>query len=568
MSDLLLQFNLTQLITDETHFTETSASLIDLIMVRNRNNILTSGVAEPLFPDLIRYHCPVFVLLKFIRPKVNTYKRKIWNYQRADFEKYRQLLREHDLTNKIRNKELDSSVQIVADAIFDAAEKSIPNKLVNIRPSDYPWITCHIKSLIRKRRRIYNKLKKKKNLRFWDQFKVVRNNVTNLVRKSKQNYFDKIENMFSNENLNSKLFWKTSKQLLGLDKTSQTIPSLSINNEYAETDLQKAQMLNNYFSSQSVVDDKDKSLPPPKTVLHDRLDILEIPPQSVRDVLDGLNVNKSCGLDLMSPRLLKEGSPILAEPYSLIFTSSLRTGQFPTTWKDGNITALHKKEDRSMPSNYRPISLLCQAGKSFERCVHKQLYNYINQHNLLTPFQSGFVPGDSTTFQLLHIYHTFCEAVDSGKEVRVVFCDISKAFDRVWLRGLIHKLKDMGCSNALTKWFASYLSNRRQRVVLNGQVSERTFVKAGVPQGSILGPLLFLIYINDIVNELRASVRLFADDTSLYIVVENPNTAALTLSNDLNFITSWAGDWLVNFNAAKTLSMLLTLKRISPHLFI
>ena len=108
----------------------------------------------------------------------------------------------------------------------------------------------------------------------------------------------------------------------------------------------------------------------------------------------------------------------------------------------------------------------------------------------------------------------------------------------------------MGCSNALTKWFASYLSNRRQRVVLNEQVSEWTFVKAGVPQGSILGPLLFLIYINDIVNELRASVRLFADDTSLYIVVENPNTAALTLYNDLNFITSWAGDWLVNFNAA------------------
>ena len=276
---------------------------------------------------------------------------------------------------------------------------------------------------------------------------------------------------------------KHQKQLVGLDKTSQTIPSLSLNNEYAETDLQKAHMLNNYFSFQSVVEDKDKSLPPLKTVLHDRLDILEISPQSVRDVLDGLNVNKSCGPDLMSPRLLKEGSSILAEPYFLIFTSSLRSGQFPTPWKDGNITAFHKKEDRLMPSNDRPSSLLCQAGKSFERCVHKQLYNYINQHNLLTPFQSEFVPGDSTTFQLFHIYHTFCEAVDSGKEVRVVFCDISKAFDRVWHRGLIHKLQDMGCSNALTKWFTSNLSYRRQRVVLNGQVSEWTFVKAGVPQG-------------------------------------------------------------------------------------
>ena len=460
---------------------------------------------------------------------------------------------------------MDASVQIVADAIFNAADKSIPNKIVNIRPTDYPWITCHIKSLIRKRRRVYNKFKKTNNMYFWNQFKVIRNNVIDLIRKSKQNYFDKLENIFSNENLNSKLFWKTSKQLLGLGKTSKNIPTLSLNDEYAETDYQKANMLNNYFSSQSVVNDNNKSLPPPKTVLHDRLDIQEISPQSVKDVFDGLDVNKSCGPDLMSPRLLKEGSAILAEPYSKIFTSSLRLGHFPTSWKDGNITALHKKDDRSMPSNYRPISLLCQAGKSLERCVHKVLYNYIHEHRILTPFQSGFVTGDSTTFQLLHIYHTFCEAVDSGKEVRVVFCDISKAFDRVWHRGLLHKLKDIGCSNDLIKWFKSYLTNRRQRVVLNGQASEWTYVKAGVPQGSILGPLLFLIYINDIVNELRASVRLFADDTSLYIVVENPTAAAITLNNDLNFITAWASDWLVDFNAAKTLSMLLTLKRFSPH---
>ena len=104
--------------------------------------------------------------------------------------------------------------------------------------------------------------------------------------------------------------------------------------------------------------------------------------------------------------------------------------------------------------------------------MHKEQYNYINEHKLLTRFQSGFVPGDSTTFQLLHAYHIFCEAVDSGKEVRVVFCDISKTFDSIWHRGLIHKLRDIGYSDAIIKWFSSYLSNRRQRVVLNGQTSE------------------------------------------------------------------------------------------------
>ena len=193
--------------------------------------------------------------------------------------------------------------------------------------------------------------------------------------------------------------------------------------------------------------------------------------------------------------------------------------------------------------------------------MHKELYNYINTHNLLTPFQSGFVPGDSTTLQLIHTYHTFCEAVDSGKEVRVVFCDISKAFDRVWHRGLLYKLSHMGCSERILKWFSSYLTDRRQRFVIDGQASRWTFVKAGVQQGSILGPLLFLVCINDIVNELNASLRLFADDTSLYIIVENLNTAAVTLNNDLKHISNWANDWLVDFNPSKTFSMLISRKR-------
>ena len=161
MQDLLQHFSLRQLIDEVTHFTEQSVSLINLIIVRNTNNILSWGVADPFIPDHTRYHCPVLVFLKFIRPKARTYKRKIWNYQRAEFVKYRQLLSEHDLVTQIRDHDLDTGVQIIADAIFDAAEKSIPNKVVNIRPNDYPWITCNIKLLILRRRRIYNNFKKK-----------------------------------------------------------------------------------------------------------------------------------------------------------------------------------------------------------------------------------------------------------------------------------------------------------------------------------------------------------------------------------------------------------------------
>ena len=197
-----------------------------------------------------------------------------------------------------------------------------------------------------------------------------------------------------------------------------------------------------------------------------------------------------------------------------------------------------------------------------ERCVHKHIFNYISENSLLTPFQSGFIQSDSTTFQLLHTYHSFLEAVDSGKEVRVVFCDISKAFDRVWHKGLLHKLACMGISGSLLQWFQRYLSNRRQRVVLNGVESNWADVLAGVPQGSILGPLLFLIYINDIVNNIRSSIRLFADDTSIYIIIDDPQTAAFILNSDLDTINVWANDWLVDFNPTKTTSLLISRRQL------
>ena len=181
---------------------------------------------------------------------------------------------------------------------------------------------------------------------------------------------------------------------------------------------------------------------------------------------------------------------------------------------------------------------------------------------LVFSLMSEFIPGDPTTNQLTFLYNTFCQA--SGKEVRVVFCDVSKAFDRVWHKGLLCKLRAAGISGSLLSWFSSYLSERRQRVILPGTHSDWNYIYAGVPQGSILGPLLFLLYINDIVNDIGSNIRLFADDTSLFLVVENPDTAAETLNSDLEKITRWANTWLVKFNPAKTESLLISRKVIKP----
>ena len=144
------------------------------------------------------------------------------------------------------------------------------------------------------------------------------------------------------------------------------------------------------------------------------------------------------------------------------------------------------------------------------------------------------------------------------------FCDISKAFDRVWHKGLLFKLNSVGITGSLLQWFTDYLDNRKQRVVITGVCSDWSLVKAGVPQGSILGPLLFLLYINDIVENINSSVRLFADDTSLYIIVDNPTQAAYQLNSDLLKIHQWATKWLVTFNPSKSESVIFSRKRNKP----
>ena len=207
-----------------------------------------------------------------------------------------------------------------------------------------------------------------------------------------------------------------------------------------------------------------------------------------------------------------------------------------------------KKGDKQILKNYRPILLLPVAGKVFKRLLFDKMFEFFIENNLISKSQSGFRPGDSCINQLLYITHEIYQSFDDTFEVRAVFVDISKAFDKVWHKCLIFKFKQNSISDKILNIITDLLNFRKQRVFLNGQASPSVSIEAGVPQSSILGPLLFLIYITDLSGDLSTTGKLFADDMSLFSIIHNANTSGSHLNSDLSKISTWAFQWKISFN--------------------
>ena len=511
----------------------------------------------------LRYHCPVFGVLNFSKPRGKSYVRTTWSYDRGDYNLLKQKASLNDWES-FYDTDINKHVPDITNHMTDIAKECIPNRVTRIRPCEPFWITSHIKYLIRGRKRAYRKAKRTDLHWHWHKFRQLRNKVTKLIRDSKTMCNERIANKLKSETLSSKDWWTTLKSVIS-PNSKCSVPPLQTNGMTVSDEIEKANVLNDFFRDQTLVDDTNVDLPViDQYAVHSDFSSLKLTPSEIETVLKSLPIGKAAGPDGINNRILRELAVELSVPFCSLFNQSLRTGNFPAFWKVSDVCLIDKSGDRSVPSNYRPVSLLCIPEKSFERAVFKHFYNHLHNNNILTSLQSGFIPGDSTVDQLTYLYNTFCQALDSGKEVREVFCDVSKAFDRVWHEGLLLKLEAAGVTGILLTWFRSSLTDRRQRVVLPGVQSNWNNIRAGVPQGSILEPLLFLLFVNDIVVDIGSNIRLFANDTSLYMVVDNPDTAAELLNLDINKIMTWAKKWLVTVNPVKTESLLMTHKLNRP----
>ena len=309
--------------------------------------------------------------------------------------------------------------------------------------------------------------------------------------------------------------------------------------QFVRSEKKKKNILMISFSQQCKPIINGSVLPALNFLTEKRIDYITIERDKIISLIRKINPNKATGSEGISDRmLLLCESTIVVVPLQMIFRNILLTSIYLNIWKRANVTPIFKKGDKQLIKNYRPISLLLICGKILEKIIFNNLYSHFITNSLITQNQSGFRLGDSTTNQLLYLNNTIHQAFDSAEslEVRSVFLDISKTFDKVWYDELIFKLKENGVSGNLLKLLQNYINNRKQRVVLNGSFSDYSTIESGVSQGSVLGPLLLLIYINDLETDIKSNTKFFADNTMLFSIVKDPVISANNLNHDLNII--------------------------------
>ena len=547
LGDFCLLNGLHQLIDEPTHLPrEDIETCIDLILTNQPFAFVDSGVIPS--PDPLCKHQIIHGNLNFSVPCPPPYKRKLWKYHLADIPRIRERLLHIDWKALFINKTPDVMVTIFSDLFLKIMVTFIPNKVVSIDDKDAPWVTPEVKKILLKNRKLYSKwVKEGRNAGTREAIKKFQIETNRTINQAKSKYITDLSDKLCDPTTGSKAFHSALKKLANKKKITN-IPPLLENGVFISNFKDKSDIFNKYFAAQCRPLVSESVLPPLSLRTDSTTSAVAIHEDAISSIINKLNSKKAHGYDGISIPMLKLCSVEVAKPLSLIFKRCLDTGKFPSSWKYANVQPVHKKNSRQEKTNYRPISLLPICSKIFEKVIFDSLYSYLLENGLLTKNQSGFRPGDSTVNQLLSITTEIYNSFETLDETRAVFLDISKAFDKVWHEGLAFKLKENGVKGKLLEVIENFLSNRKQRVVLNGIESSWEQVHSGVPQGSVLGPLLFLVYINDLTDGISSNIKLFADDSSLFIKVRDIDTAQRLLSTDLETITSWAHQWKMQFN--------------------
>ena len=393
--------------------------------------------------------------------------------------------------------------------------------------------------------RVYRRTRKEED---YAKYKEALNAATTEIRQSKRSYEQKLACNIKND---SKSFYAyvRSKQ----DVQDKVGPLEDSAGNIISQGFLMAEDLNGYFSSVFTKEDIS-SLPVADAKFQgaksEYLGPLVVTPELVAKKIRAMKDNKSPGVDGIPPKLLMETVDLISIPLARVFNLSLKEGVVPFEWKEANIIPLFKKGSRNKSENYRPVSLTSVICKLLERLIKDHMVDFLVKHKLLNSSQHGFLKARSCLTNMLCFLEEITKWIDVGSPVDIIYLDFQKAFDKVPHQRLLLKLKAHGIGDSITDWIEQWLTDRRQRVVVDGEVSNWKSVLSGVPQGSVLGPILFLIYINDLDDSITSNVLKFADDTKLFRKV-NTDGDKQHLQNDLDRLVKWSEKWQMLFNFGK-----------------
>lgn len=558
-NDYIEPFGLTQLIFEPTRVTAVSRTLIDHIYSNCPENVKSVIVPKIGLSD----HFPIFLTRKMHShtPKSSHYTisyRSFKNFDEATFISDLQAV-PWDVIKLF--EDTDDILESWTDLFLQVVNKNIPIKQHRVKHKNQPeWLSPDILEAIKTRDR-------HKSLGNENEYKYWRNKVNKLIRKAKKNKYQTfIENNKNNPSSIYKLFRE-----VGAGKSCRkqsNIFSIKNNEIHIEDPIEIANTFNNFF-----VNVASKLKEPINNSSHDKLrdfcnsklpqdtnfSIKNVEKDKILKHLSTLDSSKATGTDNIGPRLLKLAAPYIANDITYICNHSINKSTFPSKWKEAKVSPLHKTGPHDDVNNYRPISILPVLSKVLEKHVHDCLSAYLHEHNLLHKTQSGFRSQHSCETALVHMIDSWLNAMDNGKLVGVVLVDFKKAFDLVDHQILLSKLELYGINNKALMWFNTYLTHRQQQVSINNNKSDFETVTCGVPQGSILGPLLFLLFINDLplyVDDVSSD--LYADDTTLYDIQDSLDMIEQNLQSGLNQLHIWCKNNGMVLNSAKTKVMLIT----------
>ena len=545
-----------QLIQGATH---RSGNCLDLLLT-DSPGVVTARIGSPIGTS---DHCFVSAVIKVDQsvPDIS-FTRRVLLKSRADWNGIHEDLSQLDWPTIYRH---DNVVDCLNSHLTPIIERRVPSRTLHLRIKDKSWFNDDCRHAYHLKHEAYNLWRRNQSHFTWQNYVTLRAEAQTIYAQAEKVYNDGLKNVLS-ETHDAHKYWSTIKSaLFGVDVTIP--PLLKHDGSLTHNPKEKAELLANIFDSKQ---NRESVNLPSSCFPEAKLTTIAFRSREVKKFLMDLDIYGGIDPNGFFPLFFKKTSEFLSPKISVVFRKLIKLGIFSYCWRTGNVTPLSKGiTPSSSPSEYRPITITPILSKIFERLLAKHLCKLAEDSGLLPDLQFGFRKRLGTCDALLTITHKLQTALDYGHEARMVGLDFSAAFDRVNHEALIFKLQHLGVGGSFLSILSQFLSGRTQKVVVDGQFSELKNVVSGVPQGSVLGPLLFIIYTHDMWSGLENDLVAYADDATLVAVVPSPDMRAAvadSLNRDLEKISAWCILWGMKLNPSKTQNMIVGRSRTEyPH---